>query len=276
MLGLMLTVELLAFQPASQRTLGIHRALQQAAPAAGVQLRPAVQYQGRSDVLIVWGPGAPDRATPMAAQIAKGGHVLALDLAYWQRADKFRVSIDAAHPQRWVMRRDWPASRLQADRIITGDRWNPKGPVVIAGIGRKARVQYGEAVIDQWERQMLAAVAARWPRRPILYRKKQQDAPVPADARVASLTQPIDDVVTGASLVITWHSNVAVDAIRLGIPVICQDGAAAAVCPSSLGPADPQPLAPNVRDRFLRNLAWFQWSPAEASTFWRWVPEVLA
>ena len=43
----------------------------------------------------------------------------------------------------------------------------------------------------------------------------------------------IDQALTGCSLVVTWHSNVAVDAIRMGIPVVCRDGAAAAVCPSS-------------------------------------------
>ena len=272
MIALMLTIELLAFSPQSSRTATILQLLHSAAPG---RARLTHSYQGESDVLVLWGPGAPDRIVPMAAQRARGGHTLALDLAYWQRGHKFRVSIDAPHPQQWVMRRDWPASRLQADRPPTSDRWNHDGPVIIAGIGRKARAQYGDAV-DRWESQMLAAVQARWPGRRVWYRKKQPDATAPAGVKLTSLSQPIDELLTGASLLITWHSNVAVDAIRLGIPVICQDGAAASLCPSSLGDKGPQPLPEPLRRRFLANLAWFQWSPDEAGAFWRWVPEVLA
>lgn len=270
----MLTIELLSFASASQRSLAVQRALQVGAPAPTVRVQLTTSYQGRSDVLLLWGPGGPDRFEPMAAQLAKGGHALALDLSYWQREKKFRVSIDAAHPQQWVMRRDWPASRLTADRIALTNRWKETGPVIVAGIGRKARVQYGDAV-ERWEAQMMGAVAKRWPGRRILYRRKQADAPVPTGANVAS-NVPIEQLLVGASLVLTWHSNVAVDAIRMGIPVICQDGAAAAVCPSTFGEEDPQPLATDLRARFLQNLAWFQWAPSEAREFWRWVPEVLA
>ncbi len=269
----MLTVELLSFANPSSRSLAVMSALQRGVPAT-VRLRPTTQYQGHSQVLVLWGPGGPDRFEPMAQQIAKGGHVLALDLSYWQREKKFRVSIDAPHPQQWVMRRDWPATRVTVDRIAVQDKWKPAGPVIVAGIGRKARVQYGDAV-ERWEAQMMATAASRWPDRRILYRKKQVDAPVPSGVAEAS-TRPIEDVLAGSSLVITWHSNVAVDAIRLGIPVICQDGAAAAVCASSFDAADPAPLDSAVRARFLRNLAWFQWSPNEARQFWAWVPEVLA
>jgi hypothetical protein len=267
----MLTIELLSFSPSSQRAMGILRALQTHAPAS-VKVQPTTTYQGRSDLLLLWGPGAPDRFEPMRRQVAKGGHVLALDLAYWQRDTKFRVSIDAAHPQAWVMRRDWPGERFAADAVPVRDAWKPTGPVIVAGIGRKAKAQYGDKV-DRWERRMIDEATARGRR--VLYRRKKQDASVPAGVEVAP-NRPIDEALSGAGLLITFHSNVAVDAIRNGIPVICQDGASAAVCPSAFGPDDPQPLAPDVRDRFLRNLSHFQWSPAEIPAFWAWVPEVLA
>jgi hypothetical protein len=269
----MLTVELLSFATPSQRALGVTRALQVAVPAT-LRAVPTTRYQGASEWLLLWGPGGPGRAEAMAAQLARGGHVLALDLAYWQREKKFRVSIDAPHPQHWVMRRDWPAARFAGDRVQVINRWKSNGPVIVAGVGRKARVQYGD-VAAQWESEMLTAAAARWPDRRVLYRKKHVDAPLPSGATAASMA-PIEQVLAGASLVLTWHSNVAVDAIRLGIPVICHDGAAAAVCPSTFSDQDPQPLAPEIRDRFLQNLAWFQWAPQESRLFWQWVPEVLA
>lgn len=266
----MLTVELLSFSPASSRAMDILRALHRTMPGS----RVSTEYRGESDVLVLWGPGAADRWPVMQAQVAKGGHVLALDLAYWQRDRKFRVSIDAAHPQAWVMRQQWPGDRLKADRVPIGNVWKPNGPMIVAGIGRKARQQYGDAV-DLWERQMIALARERWPERRILYRRKQADAPVPSDVPLTG-DRPIDQVLSGASLLITWHSNVAVDAIRLGIPVICRDGAAAAICPSSLAERDQEPLPPHVRDQFLRNLAWFQWSQQEGRQFWAWVPKVLA
>lgn len=269
----MLAVELLHSTPASPRALLVLAALEQSAKDA-VQLQSTRSYRGEAQTLVLWGPGAPDRMTIMARHVAAGGHVIAADLAYWDRDRKFRVSIDAAHPQRWVMRRDYPSNRFDADRVPVRNRWNPLGPVIIAGIGRKAKVQYGDAV-GTWERQMLSATTARWPERPVLYRRKQFDAPVPSGVTLAP-DRPIDQVLDGASLLITWHSNVAVDAIRNGIPVICQDGAAAAVCASTFTVEEPHPLPVAIRDRFLRNLAWFQWAPSEGQSFWRWATEVLA
>lgn len=273
MIALMLTIELLSFSPASIRAASILRALAQTAPSS-MKAKHTTTYRGQSDLLVLWGPGDPQRVAPMQAQLANGGHVLALDLAYWQRDLKFRVSIDSPHPQAWVLRRDFGPERLAQDLVTVRDVWNPTGPVMFAGIGSKARVQYGDTV-SAWERQMIADVSARWPGRRLLYRRKRPDGAVPQGTEIAS-QQPIEEALAGTSLVVTWHSNVAVDAIRMGIPAICRDGAAAAVCASALGLADPAPLDAVVRQRFLRNLAWFQWAIWEGPQFWAWVPEVLA
>jgi hypothetical protein len=253
-------VEVLHFAPESPRTDAVLDALVRAAGAAGLGCVPTRRYRGEANWLILWGPGAPNRFEPIRRQLARGGHVIAIDLAYWDRDRKVRVSIDAAHPQAWVMRRDWPTSRLQADRIVVSDGWDPQGPVVIAGIGAKATVQYGGQVAA-WEAAMAAEAHRRGAR--VLHRPK------------LGASRPIEQTLRGASLVCTWHSNVAVDAIRLGIPVICQDGAAAAVCPSTWTEA-PQPLAVDVRDRFLANLAWFQWDlRREAAACWAFLQALL-
>ena len=270
-------VELVLFEPMLERTHGLFRSLTLHAAQANVRIWRAPTYQGRCSWLVLWGPGHPDRAAVMAQHVAKGGHAVAWDLAYWHRDRKMRVSIDAAHPQAWVMRRDLPTARLVTDRVPVEDRWQPTGPVVVAGLGEKARVQYGASAVDAWEGAMAQACRARWPERPIVYRQKKPMAPVPSWASAqSSSARPIDDALRGVSLVVTWHSNVAVDAIRMGIPVICRDGAAAAVCPSTLGADDPQPLDPAVRNRFLANLAWFQWSPNEAPACWAFLRETLA
>ncbi len=245
-----------------------------AAPA-GVRVTTGDVYMGRSDWLMLWGPGHASRVPAMRYQEKAGGHTIALDLAYWARERKIRVSIDAAHPQAWVMRRFWPADRWAADPAPVMDAWNPDGPVLIAGIGPKARLQYGAAMIDTWEAGMIAGCRTRWPGRPIWYRAKRTDLAVPAGADMVSPGLPIETALRGCSLVITWHSNVGVDASRLGIPVVCWDGAAAAVCPATLdGPHTP--LAPADRDQFLANLAYFQWAPDEAPSCWAFLREILA
>jgi hypothetical protein len=77
----------------------------------------------------------------MRKQVERGGHVIALDLAYWSRDRKIRLSIDAAHPQQWVMRHNWPMERWEGDRAPVADTWKPDGPVVITGVGPKALAQ---------------------------------------------------------------------------------------------------------------------------------------
>lgn len=270
-----IAVEMVTFAPESRRATDLFAALRAGARGVGVEVTATTTYRGVSPWMLVWGPGHPARAAVIAQHVAAGGHALCWDLAYWHRDTKARVSIDAAHPSAWVMRTAMPASRFAADRVPVASTWNPKGAVIVAGLGDKARVQYGAHVVDAWERSMIAQCRARWPNRPVVYRKKKTMSPVPAEVDLAPMT-PIDQALSGTSLVVTWHSNVAVDAIRMGIPVICRDGAAAAVCPSALGDIDPQPLSLPVRDQFLANLAWFQWAPSEAPAFWNWAQERLS
>lgn len=264
------TVECLRFTPETARAAEALQALARGAAAAGIRIVPTSQYVGASDWLLLWGPGAPNRFAPMRDQVAAGGHVLALDGAYWQRDRKFRISIDAAHPQQWVLRKSLPASRYEADLGQHRAAWDPDGPVIVAGIGEKALVQYG-SVVMAWEAEMIAA--ARASGRTVLYRPKKS-GPVPAGVERASAA-PIDQALYGASAVITWHSNVAVDAIRYGIPVVCKDGAAAAVCASTWSNTL-MPLSIEWRQRFLQNLAWFQWAPSEAEACWAFLLELLA
>lgn len=265
-------VELLRFEPQSHRTLALIRALGRGAAAAHITLAVTDRFHGGASWLVLWGPGAPDRIEPMRRQLAAGGHVVCFDLAYWQRDDKVRVSIDAPHPQAWVMRRAWPAQRFVADRVPVTNAWNPGGPVIVAGIGEKATVQYG-ADVRSWETAMIGVARDRG--LDVRYRPKKNGA-VPVGLRHAG-AGPIETILKGASLVITWHSNVAIDAIRMGIPVICRDGAAAAVCDSTWTDEPPTPLPGPIRDRFLANLAWFQWNPAtEAVACWTFLKALLA
>lgn len=269
-------VEIVRYQPESDRAQQFIYALALAGGANGFDVRVSRAYTGDTPLLIFWGPGAPVRAEAMRRTVAAGGHAIALDLPYWDRYSKVRVSIDAPHPQAWVMRKAMPTSRLENDRAFTPvtNDWDPNGRIVIAGLGTKARAQYGSMVVDEWEGDMMRACLARWSR-PVVYRRKLPTLPLPAWATKV-VDGPIESALRGASLVITWHSNVAVDAIRQGIPVICRDGAAAAVCDCELGAGLPAPLTDADRLRFLSNLAWFQWAPSEAGQCWQFLQELLS
>jgi hypothetical protein len=270
--AVMTTVELLSFSPQALRADNLFASLVTTSKGR-VEIVRRSQYRGGSDLLMLWGPGHPSRFEPMRKQIAAGGHVVCFDLSYFDRHRKVRVSIDAAHPQAYVMRKDRPDTRWRAEGLRTENVWNPDGPVIVAGIGDKAKLQYG-SMVDTWERDQIAACKARgWK---VQYRPKKRDGSGPPGIFVASSAVPIETALRGASLVMTWHSNVAVDAIRMGIPVVCRDGAAAAVCPSALPPAGQvPPLSAALRDRFLANLCWFQWVPDEPG-FWPFLAELLA
>jgi hypothetical protein len=142
MLALMLTFELLTFQPQSPRALAAIQALKASAPRGSVA---SLRYRGHSDVLVFWGPGAPERRAVMQRQVARGGHALALDLSYWSRDRKFRVSRSTRHTLRngSCAATGRPIGSTPDDSVSISNRWDPAGPVIVAGIGRKARVQYG-------------------------------------------------------------------------------------------------------------------------------------
>lgn len=279
----LISAELLHFPPSAKYVrhpelnlpCRLFEALGRSAPQSRIQISHTTQYQGRSDWLLLYGPGGLDRQAAMVGQRLRGGRTICWDAPYWQRGTKLRVSIDHAHPQAWVMRYDWPSGRYLQDHwgFHLESYWDQSGPIVVAGLGPKARVQYGAALIDAWEAGMIMGCRRRWPGRRILYRSKPPHHTGPPDVHRAAAGQ-IETILRGVSLVVTWHSNVAVDAIRHGIPVVCADGAAAAVCPATL-PEEPRPLPTVVRDRFLANLAWFQWAPDEAAEAWHFLRTLL-
>lgn len=244
-------------------------AVQAGARDAGQRAELVAHSNGQSRIVVVWGAGHPEVKATIDDVIARGAHVVAWDLGYWQRGTHFRCSIDAAHPQSVVMRKRWPHERWARLGIAVRDEWNPEGPIILAGMGWKSARMYGEPV-GQWERETAVAIRERFPGLDVHFRPKETSA---TNRREVSgcVTRGgnINAVLHGASLVVCRHSNVAIDAIIAGIPVVAMGGAASAVCPTRLEDVG-GPLPDDVRLRFLHNLAWFNWSldeMREASTW---------
>lgn len=253
-------------------------AIKAGASAAGRGVSTVAQPSGDARTVVVWGAGHPDIRAAMDDALANGSRVIAWDLGYWQRGTHYRCSVDAVHPQAIIMAKEMPFNRFDRLGIRLRSDWNPDGHIVLVGMGWKCARMYGEPV-GQWERRTAAAIATHFPARPIHFRPRPSGINHCAhvDGCLTRNGGAIEAVLNGASLVVTRHSNVAVDAIVAGIPVVAMDGAASAVCPTRLEDAG-GPLPDDVRLRFLRNLAWFNWSldeMREAST-WETIEGMMA
>lgn len=247
--------------------------------ATGVDARIMRHYDPRPGaVLMLYGLGAPDRLPVAREHRARGGHFVALDAGYWERKSKerkFRVTVDDFHCPGLIMRGADPGSeRLNQSRIEMSNHFNAAGNIVLVGNGMKSSA-VGAA---GWAARKSREVRRAHPNRRLVYRPKRQFVEPSVVRDVVSKDEKIEMALDGASLVVCRHSNVAVDACRMGIPVVCDDGAAAAIYPSRLEDEYRQPTWA-TRAEFLRRLAWWQWSMAEMESgvsFWPWLTGVLS
>lgn len=251
------------------------KALYRGAKRAGVQACLVDHYSGRTqNTLMLYGFGGRDRFPHATAHVAAGGRLVVWDAGYWERTldvmdRKYRVSIDWPHPAHLVMKGADPGSaRWDEANLPTEELANDAGPIILVGNAPKSNRIGAEG----WTEGMGRELRRIFPGRKLLYRPKPKrplERDVPRDGIAEG---PIRDVLKGAALVVCRHSNVAVDACRAGVPVVCEDGAAAAIYPKMLLHYRAQP-SPQTRAEFLRRLAWWQWSPreCEAGAVWPWL-----
>lgn len=235
-------------------------AMLRAAPAAGVECALAYRKPaGRAMVWMAYGLGHPVRRPWTQAHVRAGGRLIGWDLGYWNRGEAMRLTLDDDHPHRWI--KPEPPARFDAEGIELREDADPAGPIVLVGLGIKQRRMKGLPG-RFWEEAALARLRDEFPGRRVLYRPKRPESPL-AGCRTAD--GEIDDVLRGASLVVTAHSNVSVDACIAGVPVRCEDGAALALYRDNPAPSRA------ARLDFLRSLAWWQWKPSEAAQAWAFI-----
>lgn len=238
--------------------------------AAPMPIEVRTEWSGKPCVLVVYGAGHPVRRPQQLANLRAGGRMIAWDLGYWGKSgdctSPMRATIDHDHPQK--MLRTEPGQRWDRTGIALREDADPKGPIVVIGMGPKSHRMLGYSG-PEWERRALEACARYYPDRQIIYRPKRPHHPKPAGRWRAVAEVPIEHVLRGASLVVARHSNVAIDACIAGVPVVCEDGAAAALYSNNLR----SPTIPTRDDRlqFLRSLAWWQWQPEEAREAWTYL-----
>lgn len=261
-------------------------AVHEGAQKAGFSSRIVTNGKVRDGAYIVlYGLGGTDRI-----RFAGKPNVISLDAGYWERSiglevRKFRVSIGGFHcPQRIFLGPNPGPDRWNESGLsIAETGGNPEGPILLVGNGPKSN-RIGAL---NWCAEMSCRLRKWLPDKTIWYRpkpKRAHDEGVDYDALAEKIN--IDSVLAQCSVVVCRHSNVAVDAARLAVPCVCEDGAASAIyftpwalepTPSGFGMRNCCPVYPERRREFLHRLAWWQWSMAEmrAGMFWPWITKQL-
>lgn len=239
------------------------------AAAIGMHVVATNSYRGQSDWLCIYGASQVKRRPARAAHINRGRFVACWDHGYFGRAGYMRVSINRLHPQNWLSKTPPDPSRLEARGIhLLDDFYDPKGPIIIVGVGGKKRLRNADF---DWEIAQIAEMRLRFPERKIVYRPKPGltiPAEVDLGADAMDTSQSIFDVLQGASLVICAHSSVAIDACIVGVPVECTDGAAYWLYQNNPNPSYEERLD------FLRRVAWWNWKLDEMDQAWKFLLRV--
>ena len=250
-------------------------ALFQSARRAGLNVAAFKEYEP-CDILVLYGIGARDRYIIAGKHIARGGILLTWDVGYWDRMPvrerKYRVSINGQHPPQYIMRGDIPKdSRWAKSGLSITQSGDADGPILLLGNGPKSNAIGAEG----WTGQKSREIRGAFPDRKILYRAKPSRPAEPGVIYDAISYGTIEEALQISSLAVCRHSNVAVDACRMGVPVVCDDGAAAAIYPNALEKRHEQPDL-EIRKEFLRRIAWWQWSIMEITLgeFWPWMKTV--
>lgn len=253
------------FPKISRRGRIMMQAMIDAAPKVGVRCIVTETYRRKANLLMSYGLGHLERRRGTEAHVAAGGRLIGWDLGYWDRESAMRVTVDSGHPKAMP---DMPADRWSRSGISLREDFNPKGPIILVGMGHKSRAQFGYEG-QAWELGKLKQIQRQFPGHRVLYRPKKPESWQASEISVGS----VEAALRGASLVVCRHSNVAVDACIAGVPVVCEDGAAAALYGSDLS----NPVIPDreARLRFLQNLAWWQYRPEEAVMAWKFLIKVI-
>jgi hypothetical protein len=231
-----------------------------APPGWAVVERPS----GAAVALMAYGAGQVERKQLLDAHRARGGRLVLWDVGYFAQGyakGYLRMSVDHNHPQHLLDLAPLDSSRWDALGLSLRNDASPRGPTILVGMGPKSQVHDAG-----WEIRTFHKLRKKDPVRRIIFRPKPRRAhprlPCPTDARSS-----IEQVLKGASLVVTKHSNVALDAVLAGVPIQCEDGAAKWL--------DGKEYTPQNRLELLWRVMWFNYRAEEAALAWTMIDKCL-
>lgn len=237
-----------------------------------VELKNSRDYTNpEADVAVFYG-----LSKPILSGYSRPPHrAVFLDLGYWAREGQegsHKITVNSRHPTNYFQRKAHEPSRFS--RLGIGIRpWRNSGrSIMVVGMSAKAANAQGFAP-EEWERQTVAALRCITDR-PIIYRPKPNWAgaqPIPGaefqrgHPQGNDVPQQLRDVFC----VVTHHSNVAVDALLMGVPVFSVEGIASVLSTKSLEKID-APLRPEGREQWAYDAAYTQWTVSEMRTGAPW------
>lgn len=241
----------------------------------GVRLVLSRDYRGPPDSDVAIHYGFADRLKLIFDEHRIAGRkAIYVDLGYWLRRKRTRfdgyhkIVINSRHPTAYFQDRKHPSDRFNA-LGITIEPWRSEGRhVLVIGMSGKGALAEGFAP-EQWERRTIAKLRAIT-KRPIVYRPKPNwPGAKPIPGAVFQKDVPLADALKDCHAVVSYHSNVAVEAIVAGVPALTTHGIASFMGTRNLEQVD-NPYMPDCRAQWAADLAYTQWTIAEmeSGAFW--------
>ena len=207
-----------------------------------------------------------------SAYKAAGARFVYWDLGYWNRRPKnaardghHRLAVDDWDTASSMLR-GCPGDRLEALGVPFVERREKLGDeILVAGMSEKAAGTHGFKA-GEWERRMAG----------VLRRMAGPDVPIvvrPKPSKRQKVETTIEQALERARLLVTHHSNAAIDALALDVPIYCVKGAGALLSPPALSFVDPaRPPSTSAEERLalLRDVAYAQWSVPEMQSGAAW------
>ncbi len=252
------------------------------ARVAGYQVRKIFSddYNGPTGDVACWYAYEKNMPKVMKDYLAEKKPVVFIDLGYWGRARKSRISgyhkvaINGRHPGDYLMQRNLPDRRFKLFGFRV-KRWRKSGRhILLAGMSGRAAQSIGYQP-EEWETKAIKELK-KYTDRPIIYRPKPTwNGSGHLKGSTRNTHPSLDSVLVDCHAVVTHHSNVAIDGLIQGVPAFAFDGAATHVTLQDLSKIE-NPFMPNNREQWLANLAWCQFNIIEMSNglMWRHLRDV--
>ena len=204
-----------------------------------------------------------------------GTETVFIDLAYWGRKgdaqpDFHRIAVNGYQPTSYFKFDATPERFSVFNKTI--QPWRTTGEeILVAGMSERAARVWNLGGATEHAAAMIAEIRKHTDR-PIAYRPKPSwvDAqPIPGTRYANGLLQ---DELRRAWMVVTYRSNVAVDALIEGVPIlVLGDHPASLMSHNDLSRIeDPWRPEDPMRLNFCSSLAWHQFSLREMRSGWMW------
>jgi hypothetical protein len=207
-----------------------------------------------------------------------GRTVVFIDLGYFERrkGGRYRgyhkVAINARHPTAYIkkmMRMGLPKRSYQGPSI---QPWKTNGQnILVAGMSARAAESIGYDP-GEWERGIIRRIKMQYPHLSIIYRSK----PTWLEAKPLTFAEfelgascSIGKSLENTKVLVTRHSNTAIDALVYGVPVYCEDGVAYPLSMHTIDKLE-DPDYPENREEWLNALAWCQFEIPEIESGFMW------